>query len=294
MGESGWRTDAAETLCVTKGFSLEKLDPRSTPGWHGDKHDAVREMRKRGKDLERLQEQLFAAGKEGDNRSVLLVLQGMDSAGKGGIVSHVVGLVNPQGVRVTGFGVPTEEEKRHHYLWRIRNALPPAGKIGVFDRSHYEQVLVVRVHNLVPPEEWEKHYDELNAFEEELAAAGTTVVKCALVISPEEQLERLEARLDDKTKHWKYNPHDLDERALWNEYRTAYQAMLDRCSPASAPWYAIPADRKWYARLAVTDILASAMEGLDLGWPEADFDVEAERARIAALDPSAPETSPGA
>ncbi len=114
------------------------------------------------------------------------------------------------------------------------------------------------------------------------------------MISPEEQLERLEARLDDKTKHWKYNPHDLDERALWNEYRTAYQAMLDRCSPASAPWYAIPADRKWYARLAVTDILASAMEGLDLGWPEADFDVEAERARIAALDPSAPETSPGA
>jgi len=285
----GWRHSPAETLRVGPGFVLDDLDPSSTPGWHGDKHDAEREMRRRGRDLERLQEQLFAAGKEGDTRSVLLVLQGMDSAGKGGIVSHVVGLVNPQGVRITGFGVPTEEEKKHHYLWRIRNALPPAGKLGVFDRSHFEQVLVVRVHNLVPRETWEKHYDELNAFEAELAAAGTTVVKVALVISPEEQLERLGDRLEDPGKYWKYNPKDLDERGLWNEYRAAYQAMFDRCSPATAPWYAVPADRKWYARLAVTEILTNALEGLDLAWPAAQFDVEAERSRISSLDPSAPE-----
>ncbi len=287
-----WSKSPTDALRIGPGFSLADFDPSSTPGWHGDKHDAADQMAKRGKDLERLQEQLFAAGKEGDKRSVLLVLQGMDSAGKGGIVSHVVGLVNPQGVRITGFGVPTEEEKKHHYLWRIRNALPSPGHIGVFDRSHFEQVLVVRVHNLVPREEWEKHYDELNAFEEEVRAAGTTIVKCALIISPKEQLRRLEARLDDETKHWKYNPNDLDERGLWNEYRAAYQEMFDRCSPASAPWYSIPANRKWYARLAVTEILTQALEGLGLEWPAVPFDVDAQRSRIAALNPRVPEAPP--
>ncbi len=285
----GWRHPPSDKLLVGPGFTLDDLDPSSSPGWHGGEHDAVEEMARRGEDLARLQEQLYAAGKEGDARNVLLVLQGMDAAGKDGIVSHVVGLVNPLGVRITSFGVPTEEEKKHHYLWRIRNALPGPGRIGVFDRSHYEQVLVVRVHNLVPRERWEKHYDELNAFEAELAAAGTTVVKVALVISPEEQLRRLEARLDEEGKYWKYNPKDLDERGLWNEYRAAYQAMFDRCSPPEAPWYAIPADNKWFARLAVTELLASTMEGLGLHWPAATFDVDAERARIASLDPAAPE-----
>ncbi len=286
-----WHAKPSKTLRVDQGFRLADLDPGSTPGWKGDESDAVKEMVKRGADLAALQEQLFARGKEGDGRSVLLVLQGMDSAGKDGIVSHVVGLVNPMGVKITGFGVPNDEERKHHYLWRIRNALPGPGLVGVFDRSHYEQVLVVRVHSLVPRETWETYYDELNAFEAEVAAAGTTVVKIALVVSPAEQLRRLEARLDDPSKHWKYNPKDLDERGLWNEYRAAYQEMLERCSPPSAPWYAIPADHKWYARLAVTEILATAMEGLDLSWPAATFDIDAERARIAGLDPDAPEAS---
>ena len=291
-GKQGWHHSPTEALKVGPGFSLADFDPGATPGWHGNKADAVPEMDKRGKDLEALQEQLFARGKEGDKRSVLLVIQGLDTAGKDGIVSHVVGLVNPIGVKITGFGVPTEEERKHPYLWRIRNALPAAGQVGVFDRSHYEQVLIVRVHNLVPQATWETYYDELNAFEAEVAAAGTTMVKIALMVSPREQLKRLEARLDDPTKYWKYNPKDLDERGLWNEYQAAYQAIFDRCSPASSPWYAIPGDAKWYARLAVTEILATAMEGLGLTWPEATFDVAAEKARIASLDPDAPEAPP--
>jgi PPK2 family polyphosphate:nucleotide phosphotransferase len=289
----GWHDSPAEALKVGPGFSLADLDPDATPGWHGGEDDAVAEMARRGKDLAALQEQLFARGKEaGDTRSVLLVIQGLDTAGKDGIVTHVVGLVNPMGVKITPFGVPTEEERKHHYLWRIRNALPGPGIIGVFARSHYEQVLVVRVKNLVPPETWATYYDELNAFEAEVAAAGTTVIKVALVISPAEQLRRLAARLDDPSKYWKYNPKDLEVHASWNEYQAAYQDIFDRCSPASAPWYAIPADRKWYARLAVAEILASAMEGLELTWPEATFDVEAEKARIAALDPDAPDATP--
>lgn len=240
-------------------------------------------MRRRGEDLAELQEQLFAEAKGGGSRSLLLVLQGMDTAGKGGIVGHVVGMVNPHGTAVRGFGVPTEEERAHHYLWRIRNALPRPGIIGVFDRSHYEEVLVVRVHELIPPDAVEARYAELNAFEEEVAAAGTTIVKCALLISPQEQLRRLEARLDDPSRFWKYNPRDLDERALWDDYAEAYQDALTRCSTERAPWYAIPADHKWYARLAVTELLASALESLDLEWPAATFDVAAEKARIAAL-----------
>ncbi len=289
--KGGWHRHPGEALRVGAGFALADLDPSATPGWKGDRGDAVKEMAHRGGSLAILQERLFASAKNGDTRSVLLVLQGMDTAGKGGVVSHVVGQVNPQGVAIRSFGVPTEEERRHHYLWRIRGALPTAGRIGVFDRSHFEQVLVVRVHNLVPRQEWETYYDELNAFETEVAAAGTTIIKCALVISPEEQLSRLGARLEDESKYWKYNPRDLDERGLWNEYQAAYQAMFDRCSPASVPWHAVPADHKWYARLAITEILATALEDLDLSWPPATFDVAVEEARIADLDPGLPEVA---
>jgi PPK2 family polyphosphate:nucleotide phosphotransferase len=291
-GKHGWHHDPSDRLRVAAGFSLADFDPGATPGWRGSNAQAIAEMDKRGADLEALQEQLFARGKEGDRRSVLLVIQGIDTAGKGGIVSHVVGLVNPMGVKITSFGVPTERERKHAYLWRIRNALPGPGILGVFDRSHYEQVLVVRVHDLVPRETWERYYDQLNAFEAKAAAAGTTVVKIALLVSPTEQLKRLEARLDDPGKYWKYKPKDLDERGYWNEYQAAYQAIFDRCSPATAPWFAIPADRKWYARLAVTEILATAMEGLGLTWPAATFDVAAEKVRIASLDPDAPEAPP--
>lgn len=225
---------------------------------------------------------LYARSKAGDdNRSVLLILQGMDTAGKGGIVKHVVGAANPQGVRYTSFGKPTEEERAHHYLWRIRNALPPAGHIGVFDRSHYEDVLIVRVHNLVPPEVWSARYDEINEFERELVDAGTTLVKVAMFVSLAEQKNRLAERLERPDKYWKYNPADIDERLLWPKYQEAYQAMLEKTSTDHAPWHIVPCNRKWYSRLAITELLIEALKRLNMSWPPPDFDVEAEKRRLA-------------
>lgn len=282
MGDHGWRTPAHEALRAGGGYDLAALDRGSTPGWHHDREDAEERTVARGERLSELQELLFAHGRTGGTRSVLLVLQGLDTAGKGGIVRHVLGAVDPQGVALRSFGVPTPEERSHHYLWRIRGALPRPGYIGVFDRSHYEDVLVVRVDGLVPPDVWGARYDEINAFEAEVAAAGTVIVKVMLAISPEEQAERLRERLERPDKHWKYNPGDLDVRAKWPAYAEAYQAVLDRTTTDVAPWYVVPADRKWYARLAVTELLVHALEGLGLTWPAADFDVAGERARLAA------------
>ena len=281
MSVSLWTTPAPDALRAAPGFQLSGFDRSSTPGFTGDKAAAEVLLPERGARLSALQEKLYANGRSGDNRSVLLVLQGMDTAGKGGIVRHVIGNVDPQGVDHAAFGVPTPEEKRHHYLWRIRNALPRGGQLGVFDRSQYEDVLVVRVHNLVPSQVWSARYDEINAFEKEISAEGTTIVKVAMFVSLDEQKARLAQRLDRPDKYWKYNPGDLDERALWPAYQEAYQAMLDKTSTACAPWYVLPADRKWYSRLAVTELLIHALEGLDLHWPPADFDVEAEKKRLA-------------
>src|SRR6202043_303964 len=207
----------------------------------------------------------------------------IDTAGTPGFTggNHVAGQANPQGIRYTSFGVPTEEERAHPYLWRIRAALPPAGHIGVFDRSHYEDVLIVRVHNLVPPEVWGARYDEINAFEHELVDNGTTLVKVAMFVSLEEQKKRLAERLSRPDKYWKYTPGDIDERKLWPSYQEAYQAVLDRTSTDYAPWYVVPCDRKWYGRLAVTELLIEALKDLNLSWPPTDFDVEAEKLRVA-------------
>jgi len=231
--------------------------------------------------LSDLQERLFAASKGGGRASLLLVVQGMDTGGKGGIMRHVVGSVDPQGVKITAFKAPSEEEKRHDFLWRIRNALPGPGMIGVFDRSHYEDVLVVRVHELAPPDVVEARYDEINAFERSVAEQGTVVVKVMLHISPGEQKERLAERLERPDKHWKYNPGDVDERLRWHDYEEAYDAALSRCSTDEAPWFIVPADRKWYARWAVQQLLLDALEDLDPQWPAADFDVEHEKVRLA-------------
>lgn len=285
MGTNGdaWQQSPRETLKVERGFSLKDFDFAGTPGFSGGKKDGKQFLKKRGERLSDLQEQLFAEGRGGGTRSVLLVLQGMDTAGKGGIVRHVLGMVDPQGVHHRAFGVPTEEERAHHYLWRIERALPSAGHIGVFDRSHYEDVLVVRVHNLVPPEVWGPRYDEINAWEQRRIDEGTRIIKCALLVSPEEQLERLSERLERPDKFWKYNPGDLDERSQWGDYMEAYRAVFERTSTDAAPWYAIPADRKWFARLAITELLTSTLEDMKLQWPAAAFDVAAEQARLAAL-----------
>ena len=264
---------------------LAELDPRATPGFDGGK--------KRGKTatldvadvLADQQERLFAEGRTGGTRSVLLVLQGMDGSGKGGTVKHVVGQVDPQGVHIASFGKPTKEELAHDFLWRIKKQLPPPGHLGVFDRSHYEDVLVVRVRELVPESTWRKRYDAINRWEESLVTGGTTVVKCFLHISPEEQRARLMARLKDPTKHWKYNPHDLDDRALWPAFTEAYEAALEKCSTDLAPWYVIPADRKWYRNWAITHLLLEHLQGLGLGWPKGEFDVATEKQRVRDARP---------
>ncbi len=282
MSKNPWERSPVEALRAGPDFDLATFDPSATPGWRDDRDEGEELTASHGARLADLQEMLFAEGRTGGTRSLLLVLQGMDSAGKGGTVKHVVGMVDPQGVDHASFGKPTKEELAHHYLWRIRNALPRPGRLGVFDRSHYEDVLVVRVENLVPPDVWGARYDEINAFEADLVEHGTAIVKVALMVSPEEQKARLRERLERPDKHWKYNPADLDVRAKWPAYREAYQAVLDRTSTEVAPWYVVPADHKWYARLAVTELLLDAFEHLGLRWPAADFDVEAEMARLDA------------
>ncbi|WP_088320923.1 polyphosphate kinase 2 family protein [Kineosporia sp. R_H_3] len=271
----------ADLLAVGEGFRLADVDTRSTPGFDGKKADGKAALAAGAALMSDLQERLWAASRSGDTRSVLLVVQAMDTAGKGGIMRHVVGAVDPQGVRHTAFKAPTPEERSHDFLWRIRRALPQAGEIGVFDRSHYEDVLVVRVHDLVPRATWQRRYAAINRFEKALVDKGTTVVKVMLHISKDEQKERLAERLDRPDKHWKYNPGDVDERGHWDAYQEAYQVALTRCSTQAAPWYVVPADRKWYARWAVQQLLTDALSDLDPRWPEADFDVEAEKKRLA-------------
>lgn len=275
-----WTTSASLALRAD-GLRVTDIDTSARPGFRGDKSDGLRLLAERRPLLAELQEKLYANGRCGDRRSVLLVLQGMDTAGKGGIVRHVIGSVDPQGVDHTSFGVPTPEEARHHYLWRIRKALPRGGQLGVFDRSHYEDVLVVRVHELVPPAVWDGRYDEINSFERELVDGGTTLVKVAMFISRHEQKKRLRKRLERPDKYWKYSPADIDERVLWPAYQEAYQDVLDRTSTEYAPWYALPADAKWFSRLAVTELLIEALRGLGLDWPAPSFDVAAEKRRLA-------------
>jgi len=267
---------------VSADFELASIDPSSTPDFSGDKKDAEKALEKNSERLAELQERLFAESKFGGERRVLLVLQAMDTAGKGGILRHVIGGVDPQGVHIYAFKAPTEEEKSHDFLWRIRKQLPQAGSIGVFDRSHYEDVLIHRVRGFSTPETIEERYGIIQDFEQELVSQGTIIIKVMLHISADEQKERLQERLDRPEKNWKYNPGDVDERMLWDEYQQAYEIALQRTTSAEAPWYVVPADHKWYARWAVQQLLLQALEGLDSQWPSADYDVETEKVRLAA------------
>jgi PPK2 family polyphosphate:nucleotide phosphotransferase len=261
---------------------LAAIDPGSTPGV-SSRDQAEEELPKLAARLEELQERLFAAARGGDsNRRVLLILQGMDTSGKGGTVRHVVGQLDPNGTRLTAFKAPTEEERAHDFLWRIRRALPAAGEVGIFDRSHYEDVLIARVRKLALPMVIGRRYQLINGFEQKLVADGAALVKCFLHISRDEQKERLLARLDDPAKHWKYNPGDVDERELWPRYQDAYQIALEKCSPKDAPWYIVPADHKWYRNYAVTRLLVEALERIGPEYPAGDFDVEVERERVLA------------
>lgn len=295
-----WSEDPRSLLRVGADLDLATLPRDATPGWaHGRKRAAAWQA-ERSTRLSDLQERLYAAGREGAPDRALLILQGMDTAGKGGIVRHVVGQVDPQGIELAAFKAPTPEERAHDFLWRIRPRLPGPGMIGVFDRSHYEDLLVPTAQRLagttdaqghswvVPTDELNRRYHDIYEMEVQAAAAGTRIVKVCLLVSYEEQGTRLRARLERSDKHWKYSASDLAARGKWREFQAAYQEVLRRTSTQVAPWYAVPADRKWYARLAVGEILVRTLEDIDPHWPPAHFDVAAERRKLdATMSPEA-------
>ncbi|MFL4473826.1 PPK2 family polyphosphate kinase [Paeniglutamicibacter sp. MACA_103] len=275
--------DAARSaLAASADFELGAIDPSSTPGYTGDKASGARDLVAVGRELGELQERLFAASRAGAPQKVLLILQAMDTAGKGGIVRHVIGAVDPQGVKLHAFKAPTAAEAKRDFLWRINKQLPGPGFIGVFDRSHYEDVLIHKVRGLSPAEEIERRYGAINDFEAQLADKDTTVIKVMLHISKDEQRARLAERLEREDKHWKFNPADIDEREVWADYMDAYETAIRRTHMPDAPWFVVPADRKWYARLAVATLLAEALKAIDPQWPAADFDVAEQKRRLAA------------
>ncbi len=234
-----------------------------------DRDEVERETKQLNKRLEHLQEVLHAQGRH----KLLVVLQATDTGGKDGTIRHVFDGTNPSGVTVAAFKKPTEKELAHDYLWRVHRHTPASGEIAIFNRSHYEDVLVVRVHSLVPEERWRPRYRHIREFERLLTDEGTTIVKLFLHISKDEQRERLQERLDDPDKHWKFRLGDLDERERWDDYQAAFTEMLEETSTENAPWYVIPADRKWYRNYVVSQILVDTLERLDLDWPAAEEDL---------------------
>jgi PPK2 family polyphosphate:nucleotide phosphotransferase len=277
-------SEIAEAVRFAPGDALADRDPGDRSLAVGDRAGTEVATAAILDTLDDWQERLYAAGTAGSTRSVLLLLQGMDTSGKDGTVRRVIGAMDPAGVRITSFKKPTEEELAHDFLWRIDRAMPTPGETVVFNRSQYEDVLVVRVHSLAPEAEWGTRYDRINEFEAAATAAGCHLVKVMLHISPQEQKERLAARLEDPTKHWKYNPGDLHERSFWDHYQAAYQDALSRCTTEHAPWHVVPADRKWYRDWIVANLLADAFTRIDPQYPPAHFDVEEQRRLVAALE----------
>ena len=248
---------------------LDAIDPNGTPGFELDKDAAEEELEELRDELTDFQQRLWAE----KGQSLLIVLQALDGGGKDGTIRKVFTAFNPQGTRVTGFGVPSEEELAHDFLWRIHPNAPGKGRIGIFNRSHYEDVLVVRVNELAPKSVWSGRYELINAFEESLVAAKTTILKFMLLISRDEQRERFQERLDDPTKRWKFRLADLEARTKWADYMAAYTDVLERCSTKHAPWFVIPADRKWYRDLAVARIVADAARRMNPQFPEPEEDL---------------------
>jgi len=262
----------AKPYCVSNGkkFRLNKIDPDDTAGLTSEAKAQAKEALQMGISLlAELQDMLYAQ----DRWALLLIFQAMDAAGKDGAIKHVMSGVNPQGCEVYSFKAPSANELDHDYLWRTHLRIPERGRIGIFNRSYYEEVLIVRVHNLVPPAVWKKRYDQINDFERMLADSGTYIIKFFLSISKDEQKERFEERIADKTKNWKFNPEDLKEREYWDDYQRAFEDAIERCSTKEAPWYIIPANRKWYRNLAVSEIIRDRMEAMDLKYPKPTADL---------------------
>jgi PPK2 family polyphosphate:nucleotide phosphotransferase len=273
-----------DAVTFGRGDDLAAIRPGDTSTAPGGREDTLAATESLSGELSTLQEQLYAEGVGGGQRSLLLLLQGMDTSGKDGTVRRVVGAMNPAGVRITSFKKPTAEELQHDFLWRIDRALPSPGDIAVFNRSQYEDVLVVRVHDLVPEGEWSGRYDKINEFERRIVDGGCHLVKVMLHISKAEQKKRLGERLEDPAKHWKYNAGDLSERAFWDDYQAAYQDALARCSTPAAPWYVVPADHKWYRDWVVTNLLLHALREMSPRFPPAAFDVAEQKRLLAAAD----------
>lgn len=247
---------------------LGEIDTDATPGAPGDEDATAKAQEKVTDTLAEQQEQLYAEKEAEDSRRrVLLVLQGMDASGKDGVVKNGLGGVNPSWMDVTGFGVPTEEEREHHYLWRIRNALPGPGRIGIFARSHYEDIVAVGIHELAPEDVWRARFDEINEFEHELADDDVTIIKVFLHISREYQLGRQLRRLDRIDKRWKFNESDIDDRERWPAFQALWSEVLGRCNTDAAPWYVVPADHKPYREWAVARLVTDTMGDMDLHWP---------------------------
>jgi PPK2 family polyphosphate:nucleotide phosphotransferase len=270
LGYSAMTDRVSDRWLVPPGgdFKLGKIDPGSTEAAPGGRDETEVESLRLHLELGEYQERLWAEGK----RALLVVLQGMDASGKDGTILHVFKGVNPQGVRVATFKVPTPEEQAHDFLWRIHRQAPAAGELAIFNRSHYEDVLVVRVHNYVAKQVWKARYALINSFEQLMVTGGTTIVKICLLISKDEQRRRFEDRLASPGKRWKFNPADLKERELWDDYQKAYQDALRKTSKPHAPWYVIPADHKWYRNWAVSRVLIDTLKKMDPHYPDAaDF-----------------------
>ena len=262
------RLDKRFAVVSRKRLRLHDFDPDDTAGFDkGDEADAC--LQKNISRMEDLQYRLYAEGR----RALLIVLQGMDASGKDGTVRHVMSGLNPEGCRVTSFKVPSAEEAGHDFLWRIHKAMPARGEIGIFNRSHYEDMLVVRVHHLAPRHVWSARYDQINAFEKLMSDNGVTILKFFLHISKAEQKQRLEARLDDTTRNWKISPADFKERRLWGDYVKAYEAVLNRCNSSTAPWFVIPSNKKWFRNLAVSQIIVETLERMNPKFPKPAFDL---------------------
>lgn len=280
MGKRSEKFDPSKSLIVSTSFKLSQVDPNAHPGLKSSKRQAEKLLAEQNVELSELQERLYASAMGGAADSVLLVLQGMDTSGKGGIVRNVIGAVDPQGVSLASFKKPTKEELEHDFLWRIEKKVPPAGHIGVFDRSHYEDVLIQRVRAFASEEEIERRYGAINDFEERLNSQGIRMLKIMLNISKDEQKARLLERLQRADKYWKYNPGDVDERLLWEQYMDAYQIMLERTSTKENPWYVVPANSKDYARVAVQSLLIKTLQKINPQWPPASFNIEGEIRRL--------------
>lgn len=280
MSGTFWATQPEELLRVRSGFRLEDVDPGSKPGTNAGKAEGAAELANSAQELRELQEKLFAQSREGAPERLLVVLQAMDAAGKGGVVNHVFGQLEPYGLELTAFKSPSEEERAHDFLWRVEPRVPGPGVIGLFDRSHYEDVLIQRVRGFAPPEEIERRYGAIVDFERRISEQGVRIVKIMLHISPEEQAERLLDRLDTPEKYWKYNPGDVDERLFWPHYMESFQIAIDRTDAPHAPWFVVPANAKWYARAAVQRIVISELQRMSPEWPAVKFDVAAERDRV--------------